>query len=443
MKQAALWLVVAATVIGMGVGFGAGAFDFGTVVLVAVLGAAVVVLAFRASGPADSSWLPWVMVGGYAAKLVGSWVRHQVLVDVYNRSGDAVGYHNRGRVFNDAWRSFEIPEIDVGSAGTSFVSKAAALVYAPYEPSDMLQGFFLFATIAFVGQLMFYLAYRQALPQKRLRWYAVAVFFVPSLVYWPASIGKESLMLFFIGLIAWGGAHLLHRYRIRWLGVVALGLAGAGAIRLHVAALFGLALAIAVLLGKAPAVKAAKTRRLILMAAAALSVALLVTLASASLGVDLSGDDLDPFLSELERRTQQGGSAVEGQPVRSLPDLPAATLRVLYRPLLNEAVSIQTLATAVEGTILLALSLLALPSIVRNLRNVRRYPYMVFCMASVAGFVVAFSAIFNLGILARQRSQVLPLVLAILIAMGTGSMTRDSSEGDQPDPAKTRGLTPA
>lgn len=443
MKQAVLWLVVGAAVVGLGVGFGSGTIDYGTVGLVAVLSGVVVALAYGVSGPVDRSWLPLVMIGGYAAKLVGSWVRHYVLVEVYNRSGDAVGYHNRGVAFNDVWRSFDVPDIEVGSAGTSFVSKAVALVYAPWEPSNMLHGFFMFATIAFVGQLMFYLAFRQALPHRRLRWYAIAVFFVPSLVYWPASIGKESLMLLFIGLIAWGGAHLLHRYRIRWVGVVALGLAGAGAIRLHVAALFGLALALAVLLGKAPAVKAAKTRRLILMAAAALSVTLLISLASASLGVDLSGDDLDPFLSELERRTQQGGSAVEGEAVRSLADLPAATLRVLYRPLINEAVSVQTLVTAVEGTILLALSLLAVPSVVRNLRNVRRYPYLVFCITGVAGFVVGFSAIFNLGILARQRSQVLPLLLAVLIAMGTGAMTDRGSEGDEPEPVKTRALVPA
>ena len=34
------------------------------------------------------------------------------------------------------------------------------------------------------------------------------------------------------------------------------------------------------------------------------------------------------------------------------------------------------------------------------------------------GFVIAFSTIFNLGILSRQRAQVLPFLLAVVVAMG-------------------------
>ncbi len=408
--------------------------------LVVVLFAMIGMLAFRIVDDGDRSWLPAMVLVAFAVKLIGSGVRYLTLTVVYSGVGDAGGYYGRGIQYNDVWRAFQIPDLAVGSAGTTFTSKAAALLFTPYEPT-MLGGFFLFATVAFIGQILLYLAFRRALPRARIRWYAAAVFFWPSLVFWPSSIGKESLMLLFIGMIGWGAAHLLTRYRLRWLIVIAAGLAGAGAIRLHIAALFGVALAAAILLGAAPKVKAAQARRLALMIASGIAVVMLVSLASASLGVDVSGEDLDPFLSDLERNTQQGGSAVEGEAVRSIQDVPAAALRTLYRPLLNETVSLQTLLSAVEGTVLLVVSLLALPWIVRNLARVRRYPYLIFCLVAVSVYVVGFSAIFNLGILARQRIQVLPFLLAIIIVMGKGRIPDAPGEPDDgavPEPGRIR-----
>jgi hypothetical protein len=439
-RQIALWVVVFLILLGVTAGVGVGLLGIEEILLIIVLMGMIGLLAFRIADEGDRSWLPLTVIAAFAFKLVGSGLRYFTLTVVYSGVGDATGYYSRAIQYNDVWREFRIPDFAIGSAGTTFTSKAAALVFTPYEPTQ-LGGFFLFATVAFVGQILFYLAFRRALPRDRARWYAIALFFIPSVVFWPSSIGKDSLMLLFIGIVAWGAAHILSRYRLRWLIVIALGLVGAGAIRLHVAALFGAALAAAILLGTAPKVKAAQTRRLALMIASGVAVVLLVSLASSSLGVDVSGDDLDPFLSELERRTQQGGSAVEGEAVRSIADVPAAALRTLYRPLLNETVNVQTTLSAVEGTALLIVSLLALPSIIRNLIRVRRHPYLIFCLVSVVGFMVGFSAIFNLGILARQRVQVLPLLLAILIVMGKGPIPDGPADSDDSS-AVPSGSTP-
>ena len=441
MKQVLLWLGALGAVIGISAGVGMGILRVEEILLIITLFAIIGVVVYRVADDGDRSWLPTTILVAFAVKLLGSALRYYTLVVVYSGVGDATGYYGRGIQYNDVWRSFQIPNITVGSAGTTFTAKAAALIFTPYEPT-MLGGFFLFATLAFIGQILLYLAFRRALPRQRARWYAVAVFFMPSLVFWPSSIGKDSLMLLFIGLIGWGTAHLLSQYRLRWLIVIALGLAGAGSIRLHVAALFGAAIAAAILLGAAPKVKAAQSRRLVLMVAAGLALIMLISLASSSLGVNLSGEDLDPFLSELERRTQQGGSAVDGNVVRSIADVPSAALRTLYRPLLNETSNFQTLLSAVEGTALLIVSLLALPSIIRNLIRVRRHPYLIFCLVTVLGFIIAFSAVFNLGILARQRIQVLPFLLAILIVMGKGRIPEDSGGQDDAthDTVDPRGL---
>lgn len=436
MREIALWVAALLAVLGISVGVGTGLLKVEEILLVIVLFSGIGTLALVVADDGDRSWLPLTVLAGFAAKLAGSGLRYFTLTVVYSRVGDAGGYYGRAIQYNDVWRSFRIPNFTVGSAGTTFTSKAAALLFAPYQPT-MLGGFFVFATVAFVGQILLYLAFRRALPRARARWYAAAVFFMPSLVFWPSSIGKDSLMLLFLGLVGWGTAHLLTRYRLRWLVVIAAGLAGAGAIRLHVAALFGVALAAAILLGAAPRVKAAQTRRLALMVASGIAVIMLVSLASSALGVDVSGDNLDPFLAELQRNTQQGGSAVEGEAVRSITDVPAAALRTLYRPLLNEAVNLQSRLSAVEGTALLIVSLLALPWIVRNFTRVRRHPYLIFCLVAVSGFVIGFSAVFNLGILARQRIQVLPFLLAILIVMGKGAIP---DEDAVPAPARVTSL---
>jgi hypothetical protein len=48
----------------------------------------------------------------------------------------------------------------------------------------------------------------------------------------------------------------------------------------------------------------------------------------------------------------------------------------------------------------------------------------VYSLVYTAGFIYAFSAMVNLGILARQRSQVMPFFLAFLADMGIRDRVR-------------------
>ena len=43
---------------------------------------------------------------------------------------------------------------------------------------------------------------------------------------------------------------------------------------------------------------------------------------------------------------------------------------------------------------------------------------MLLSLAFTGAFVIAFSSIFNLGILARQRSQVIPFLLVVIVGLG-------------------------
>jgi hypothetical protein len=127
----------------------------------------------------------------------------------------------------------------------------------------------------------------------------------------------------------------------------------------------------------------------------------------------VSAEDFDGVQADLERTTGQGGSAVSGGVVSGPLDLPAGFLKVLYRPLPNEASNMQMLIASFEGTALLLLTLWTAPRWWPEIVNARKNPIVLYSAIYTLGFVIAWSWILNLGILARQRSLVIPYVLII------------------------------
>ena len=73
----------------------------------------------------------------------------------------------------------------------------------------------------------------------------------------------------------------------------------------------------------------------------------------------------------------------------------------------------------------MALFVISLPRLVRVPRFAVRSPYVTFALAYSGLFVLAFSAIGNFGLLARQRTQLLPFVL-VLIAVPARALVTES-----------------
>jgi hypothetical protein len=70
--------------------------------------------------------------------------------------------------------------------------------------------------------------------------------------------------------------------------------------------------------------------------------------------------------------------------------------------------------SSLEGLAFLTLCLLALRRLVRLPVEVLRRAYVAFSVAYTCLFVYAFSSIVNFGILARQRTQLLPVLFVVL-----------------------------
>lgn len=392
-------------------------------------------LGHRLASEADGQWLPSLLPLAYLARIVGAGIHYYVVVVLY-QAGDSLEYHRVATELVSDWAGFQVPAAPGGSAGTRFVELVTSLFYVPAVPS-MFVGYLLFTSLSFLGSLALYLAFRRSFSEDGLRRYAILLFFLPSMLFWPSTIGKEALMILGIGLASYGASSLLTGGRVGSLVVLGLGLALTAAIRPHVAVMLAAGFVVAILFSRKTGSRLRPSTSFLIVCLTLVALWSLSSLAMTRLGIGQSTESLEVFLSEQERLTQTGGSAVVGSPVQNPLDLPEATLRVLFRPLPHEAHNIQAVLSALEGVFLLALALWRLPTIVRNWSLLRIHPYLLYSLALVAEFVVAFSSILNFGILARQRVQILPFLLVLLMAMGW-----DHKRSGEPEGAVARGLVP-
>lgn len=425
------WIIGGALIAAAIVLFGLGSLQASTALFAA--GGLIVVsgIGHRMAVPADRRWLPTAIAFAYLLKLAASATRWGVLEFVYNGKGDASGYHGAGTELSAVWKAFGVPEIGIG---TKFVDAATGLLYVPYVPT-FLGGFFFFATLAFFGQMLMYAAFRKGADPSRLRWYAAAIFLLPTIVYWPSSIGKESLMFLFIGIAVYGAASLLRDYRLRWAALFSVGVAGSAIIRPHVAILLVLALAFALIFAKGRPGGRLTARRVVALGVISVVLVASAAVVTAKFAVDFASgldatEDVGNVLNNVGAATSKGGSGTTGSAITNPLDFPAGFVKVLFRPFPQEATNVLALISSIEGMLLLGLFVWRIIPLAKNGWHIRRDPYLVFSLVFTIGFVSAFSAFNNFGLLARQRSQVMPFFMALLIALGWSTVTGKNESDD-------------
>jgi hypothetical protein len=372
----------------------------------------------------DRSIVSFVMVG-WSVKLVGSAARWWTGFYLYDKS-DARGYDRAGRAIGELIRdgTFDFSAARRGGS-TGVIDVAAGVVYAITGPSA-LAGFFVFAWCAFLGTVLLWRAFVMAVPQGDHRRYGLLLFLLPSLAYWPSSLGKDAWMLLALGIAAYGAARVLVRRR----GGAVLLVAGCGAgafVRPHVMLLLGGALAVSWIVGRAPQfvrwgwVVRAVGGALLVAACAALFARL-----QTEFELDAKNDEAVSLLDFTSEQTSQGGSEFATSRVRSPLDLPEAAVTVLVRPFPFEANNGQALASSAESTFLAVVLALSWRRVLGAARRVRRSPYLLLCGVYSLGFIITFSSFANFGILARQRVQLLPFVIALACLPRANDVLRTS-----------------
>ena len=370
-------------------------------------------LGARLATDVDRGWLTVLLPLAFIARMVGAAVRYFVVAEVYG-IGDAFAYHRVGLEIAPIWRSLQVPEVTGGSFGTQVTGQITGLLYAIVEP-PMIGGFMMFATLSFIGLVCFYLAFRKTMPPWAPLPYFVLLFFLPTLTFWPSSVGKDALMILGLGLASLGVVWAFSGQFGR--GALLAGTGGIllGLVRPHVLAILVGSIVLTVVFTRAGRLDVSRAARLFLMTIAVIVMIYVVPIAAARIGAD---EGLESFLADQERRTAQGGSAVVGEPATSPLEIPEAVTRVLFRPLLYEASTPGMVLSALESIVLLGLVVWKLPTMWANRGIVRSAPYLLLSLAFTAAFVISFSSIFNLGIIARQRAQVIPFLLVVLVGLG-------------------------
>lgn len=410
---------------------GISAAGFGTLIAFGASGAAVVfmailaVLMFGGIGwamrtDADAAWLPKWVVLGFLAKLAGTIARYW-MVAVFYEAGDSYRYYRVGSELALQWRDGQVPPLTgSGAFGTQVVEAITGGMFAIFTP-DLLGGFVMFSILAYFGQLMLYAGFRRWAKPHQLKPYALLIFLLPTYSFWPSSIGKDALIVSAMGGCAYFAARAVRAFELRWILGLALFLGILGFIRIHVAGLVVVGLVAAGVVARLPGDvdRLARVRRLIFVGVALVAAAFVRARFPDIFGVDLTGEEgLSGFTSDVVRRTSESGTVAGGGAVASPADVPGAIALVLFRPFASEASELQHFFAAAETTLVLGLTIWRLPTILRNWRQWRRSGYLVFCTFYVIAYSIAFSVVRNLGIIARQRGQVLAFFLCLLVAMG-------------------------
>lgn len=345
---------------------------------------------------------------------------------------DSVDYYRVGASLANSFRRLDFT-VDTGRSipGTGSVRYLAGLVEV-FTFEDEFATFVVFSLLGFIGSILFVMACRTALPAVDVKRYALLLLFWPSLVYWPSSIGKESVILLGLGAVAFGAAKLL-RGDLHGLLITAVGMLGVALVRPHVALIAMTALVVAVVVGAPGRGTMSSVARVALVAALLVGGSVASDEVEALSDIDgLNPTGLAAALDLVNTRSSQGGSHFEAARIDDITEYPWGFVTVLFRPFPHEASSVAMLVTSIEALVLAALVVGAIPRLAAAARTIRSEAYVAYAVAFTVVFVYLFSALGNFGILARQRAMTIPLVLLVVALPTAKERVRQRRYGVEP-----------
>jgi len=348
---------------------------------------------------------------GVVMRIVGVLARHSMIFDLYGGGSDAVGYFNSGAAIAKQFRALDFSVI--GSDywgerqwGTQAVRYASGFVIALVGRS--IRGAFLvFSLAAYVGLVCSAVAFGRVNSSVSTPRAAALLFLWPTLWFWPSSIGKEAILLLAVGLVTLG--YVGRGDRLHWIPLIS-GLLLAMSIRPHIAGVLAVSMCVA------EWVASGWTRRRVTQSllVSVLGLALLVV-ALNTLGLTNPGSEtFETFVLDAAARTNQGGGAFERADSTAVA-IPMAFISILCRPFITEAHNPMALVSSLEMMAFWMLVIYRRRQLWSGLRSWRTNRLMRFVIPFSLLYVLMIGLTFqNLGIIARQRTLVMPALLLLL-----------------------------
>jgi hypothetical protein len=360
----------------------------------------------------NNPWLVRVLTFSLILHLLAAPSQIFVVDHFYKGIADWTRYLHQGALLAPNFRRFDFTTsgADVRQiVNDGSVSIAAGIAMA-IVGINQLACFLVFSWLSFIGSIFFFRAFTLTFAGADHRRYALMLFFMPSLIFWTADISKESLMMFSLGMIAYGAAKFIARKR----GGLALVIPGAFIgvyVRPNELLLVVAGFVVAMMVPTASARKSlGGVRRIASLVFLVVVLYLAVVVTIKYLHHGLNTNSLQTTNADNSITGNSGGVPYSSNPA----SYPRDFYEVLFNPLLVNAHGFGERVAALENTVIIGLILISL----RNLRMVIRAafarPYVMLCGVYTATFIYTFAALGNLGLIERERTMMIPFLLVLL-----------------------------
>lgn len=298
----------------------------------------------------------------------------------------------------EALRDFKIGTVAVVYL-TALFSKGLGLSY--------LTTFLVFNIFGTIGLIAVDASFRHATENKSafVKYLALLVVLLPSISFWTAAIGKDSISFMSVGLLLWGSIDFKRRYFLLFIALGCLFL-----VRPHVVGIMIISYTLSIFIGNSFSGFQKIVFSFISLMGAVVIVP--VMFLYVGLGDEVSAQRILEVVEKRQGYNQKGGGAID---ISSM-SLPEQLFSYFFRPLPHEANSFFALLSSIDNLFLFAVFVLFLLSVVKvkrkeiimNHPKENRWFLLIFSITAAIIFSMTTS---NLGISMRQKWMIMPILL--------------------------------
>lgn len=354
-----------------------------------------------------------VMLASLLIKLTAGWFQ---LMSAQWSTSDELMYYEQGRQLalaaNHLGDIFSLNQLSGINFGTSIVIDITACIFKALGPSLPI-AMILFSVFGFWGQYFYYLTFRQLFPNADRLYAAFGIFCLPSIIFWTADVGKDALMIFFLGLASYSVSISSQR---RSFAIALLSLASFGAclVRPHIGVLLIISIVAAFSLVQGDLRSLKPRKRVIRMAILACIAFCLVYLCAQFLQLSNIAEALNHVDMSMQTNQQDGSGFDPGSSL--LVRILLAPLLVI-RPFPWETSGIAAVLASLEGMSIFALFVFYRKQVGSLMMKSSGNRCLTFIMWFVALNVLLLGiGTSNFGLLVRERVMILPMLMLTLAA---------------------------
>jgi hypothetical protein len=356
---------------------------------------------------------PRFMAAALLMFVVGALIRYLIIETVYSGVSDSRGYFGAGLQLAEQFRSLDFSSLVPPFTDTAAIEYFSGFLYVLLPPSQ-LAGFVVSAAMSFIGSWHFYKAFVTSFPNGNRRLFAVLIFFLPSFWYWTTSLGKDAPVMMGLGITTYGFALMFRRLSAKGVFYAILGLLPVVIIRAPIGAAIGLAGmgAYALRPTRARSAHVQALSYIVFLPLFFFAVVGLISAARDQVG-SLEGLDFQTAFQTQQDANFTGGSNFTPPNPFSPVGLPSALVTAAFRPFPFEAGGLFPILQSLEGVLLLLLFLAKRREVWRAMASWRQNAMIVMAVAAFVIISIELASLANFGLLARQRTQVLPFLVMI------------------------------